>query len=239
NLQLLANVEAVVRPDGNRDGAGELGQHGRTAIAAGSARAVVAVAGHRGDDPVGRHAADPPDRWIGDVEAAIGSEPPTPPAGLRLARQASVASQPATPGAHHRADARRHGAGGLPPPVAAVDDPVQRAVGVMRADRPAPQADAARIERADEATPGPPHGDLHARLRACDRIARIMAEAARGVVLRWIGVADAHRDRLLSLEDLSVGVLAVPDEERLLIGRRREGLLVEVPRDADLQVDPP
>src|SRR5439155_764622 len=168
DVALVVDVEAAVRRHRQADDAPELRQPRRAAIAA---IAYGSRAGNGGDDAVWGHLSHQ-GAALADIQAAAHA------------------------GAGHRADGRGHRAGTLPPPVAAVDQLVERDVGVLRAERPAAQADAPLVEGADEVAPRPKHGDLIARPRACDRVARVVAEAVRGAVFRRVGVADADRDRL-------------------------------------------
>ena len=109
----------------------------------------------------------------------------------------------------------------------------------MGAQRPAAQADTARVVGANAVVPGPPERQLRPALRAGDGVDRFGAEPTGVAADRQVGVADPHRDRLIPLQRLSVGVLAVPGEGGLLVRRRGEGLLVELSGDADLELDPP
>src|SRR6266850_2479783 len=190
----LADIQAAVRADRDREGTAEGCGRGWTAVTTRRLHTQIAVSRHRGDDPVGRHAADLVQERVGDVQAAVWPE-----------------GQPL------RADRRRGGGSAI-------------AAGAAHADAPL-------VEGADEVAPRPKHGDLIARPRACDRVARVVAEAVRSAVFRRIDVANADRDRLLALNDPAVGVFAVPGERGALVGRGREGLLVELAGDADFQLD--
>src|SRR5262249_46278437 len=139
------------------------------------------------------------------------------------------------PGAGHRRDRRALVSGRLSAAIAAIHDLLRRHVGVLRAERPAAQPKAPHVERADAIAPGAPHGELSPRKAAGDRVRPAVTEAGRAAIHRLVRVADAHRDRLLALDQLAVGILAIPGERGALVRRGREALRVELARDADLQ----
>ena len=101
--------------------------------------------------------------------ACLAATAPALRADVRLGRRAPVARVAAAHGrarSRHGADGRTERPGALPHAIAAVENLVDRVIAVLRAQRPAAQAIAARVPDTDLAPPQAPERDLLARFHA-------------------------------------------------------------------------